>query len=120
MAKRIKDIDIKIGEKLRLVRLSAKITLSQLSEKLGVTTQQINKYENASNRISSSTLYLISQILDIPIEVFFQDIHLNQNDKEKEKKDHKLSLELVDKFSQLHNYQNKVRMIKILDMLIEK
>lgn len=52
------------------------IGLSQekLGDSLGLTFQQVQKYEKGSNRISASRLYQIGRILDVPVQFFFEDI----------------------------------------------
>lgn len=66
-----------IGEKLRLMRIEQNITQRQLSEKIGVTYQQLQKYERGLNNITASKLFLISQVLKRPITDFFTvKIHL--------------------------------------------
>jgi transcriptional regulator with XRE-family HTH domain len=46
----------------------------QLADLLGVSFQQVQKYERGSNRIASSRLFQLSQILDMPVSYFFEDI----------------------------------------------
>lgn len=46
----------------------------KLGEKVGLTFQQIQKYERGANRIGSSRLYEFSQILDVPVSFFFEDM----------------------------------------------
>lgn len=66
-----------IGEKLRLMRIEQNITQRQLAEKIGVTYQQLQKYERGLNNITASKLFLISQVLKRPITDFFTvKIHL--------------------------------------------
>ncbi len=47
---------------------------TQLGEKLGITYQQILKYENGANRISASRLYQMTRILDVPVSFFFDGL----------------------------------------------
>ncbi len=67
-------IDIAVGKRLRQLRLIRKITQTDLGERLGVTFQQVQKYEKGTNRISASKLWLLSQELKISIGYFFQDM----------------------------------------------
>jgi transcriptional regulator with XRE-family HTH domain len=46
----------------------------KLGEEIGLTFQQIQKYEKGSNRISASRLYQISRILNVPVQYFFEDV----------------------------------------------
>jgi transcriptional regulator with XRE-family HTH domain len=47
---------------------------TKLGEALGVTFQQVQKYENGANRISASRLYQIGRVLDVPVPYFFEDL----------------------------------------------
>ena len=61
-----------IGFRIKMRRLSLKITLLELSNQVDVSYQQICKYESGINRISASRLYLFSKILQIDIKYFFE------------------------------------------------
>ena len=67
-------IDKHVGERLRLRRQIAGVYQEQLADKLGVTFQQIQKYERGINRISAGRLWEISQILKVPTSYFYEDI----------------------------------------------
>lgn len=73
-AKATDDIDIYIGARLRFWRRILNIDSKQLARKLQITSQQLQKYEKGVNRISAGRLYKISQVLQIPITYFYQDI----------------------------------------------
>ena len=79
----IKDIDIYIGNKLRSKRQKVGLTLSDLAEKLGISHQQIQKYERGQSRISAGTLYQLSAILGVKSNFFFDGYNASSNiDKE--------------------------------------
>jgi transcriptional regulator with XRE-family HTH domain len=65
------DIDRRVGARLRERRLLLGMSQQQLADALGITFQQVQKYENGANRISASRLWDISRRLDVPIEWFF-------------------------------------------------
>ena len=66
----VTNLDSFIGQKVKLRRSSLGITQVELGEKLGVSFQQIQKYENGKNRISASTLFQISTILGVSFSYF--------------------------------------------------
>ena len=68
-------IDILAGERVREIRLLKGMTQGELAEKIGVTFQQIQKYESAVNRISASRLYLICDVLETTIPEFFTGLY---------------------------------------------
>ena len=63
--------DLQIGQNLMSFRKLLKVPRGELAQKLGITYQQIHKYECGVNRLSSGRLLQISQILGIPVEHFF-------------------------------------------------
>ena len=65
--------DIQIGESIRAHRLIVGMSQSDLGRRLGVSFQQIQKYENGTDRISTDRLKLIADGLNIPISYFFEE-----------------------------------------------
>ena len=70
---KINGTDKFIGHRLRTIRNISNITQSELGQIIGVSHQQIQKYENARSRISASQLWDLSQALNTNINFFFQD-----------------------------------------------
>jgi transcriptional regulator with XRE-family HTH domain len=66
-------IDAHVGKRIRMRRSMLNITQEMLAESVGVTFQQIQKYERGANRISASRLHQLSQVLDVPVEYFYQE-----------------------------------------------
>ena len=66
-------IDAMVGKRIRLRRVQLGLSQTQLGHKLGVTFQQIQKYENGSNRVSCSRIYETATALDVPVSFFFMD-----------------------------------------------
>jgi len=66
-------VDVMVGKRIRLRRVQLGLSQTELGHKLGVTFQQIQKYENGTNRVSCSRLYETSVALDVPIAYFFVD-----------------------------------------------
>ncbi len=64
-------IDVHVGARVRLRRNLLGMSQTQLGESLGLTFQQIQKYERGVNRVSASRLYQMSHILDVPVSFFF-------------------------------------------------
>jgi transcriptional regulator with XRE-family HTH domain len=67
-------IDIHVGKRLRLRRTLLGMSQERLGESLGLTFQQVQKYERGANRIGSSRLFELGQILDVPVSFFFDDM----------------------------------------------
>ena len=64
-------IDEHVGKKLRHFRTLTNMTQTQLAEGLGVSFQQVQKYETGSNRVSASKLYEAAKLMKVPISDFF-------------------------------------------------
>jgi len=64
-------IDVHVGSRIRLRRNMLGISQEKLGESLGVTFQQIQKYEKGANRVGASRLQAISSILNAPVAFFF-------------------------------------------------
>lgn len=64
-------IDQRIGQNIRSARLAAGASQEKLAAEIGVTFQQVQKYEKGVNRVAASRLYQIAQALGAPIESFF-------------------------------------------------
>lgn len=67
-------VDVFVGKRLRGRRIELKISQEKLGERVGVTFQQVQKYENATNRISASRLFRIAKILGVPVGHFFDGV----------------------------------------------
>jgi transcriptional regulator with XRE-family HTH domain len=67
-------IDVHVGLQVRLRRKQLKISQEKLAEALGLTFQQVQKYERGSNRISASKLYEIARTLKVSIAWFFEGL----------------------------------------------
>jgi transcriptional regulator with XRE-family HTH domain len=66
-------IDIHVGSRIRLRRTMLGMSQEKLGESLGITFQQIQKYEKGTNRVGASRLQNISTILNVPVSFFFED-----------------------------------------------
>jgi transcriptional regulator with XRE-family HTH domain len=72
--KKPKSVDIVVGKRVRLRRVAIKMSQQELAKALRITFQQVQKYENGTNRISCSRLYDIARALKTPINYFFADL----------------------------------------------
>src|ERR1700730_7058548 len=67
-------IDIHVGSRIRLRRTLMGMSQERLGEALGLTFQQVQKYERGVNRVGASRLFDLSRVLDVPISFFFDDM----------------------------------------------
>jgi len=67
-------VDIHVGSRVRLRRTLLGMSQEKLGEAIGLTFQQVQKYERGANRIGSSRLFDLARILDVPISFFYDDM----------------------------------------------
>lgn len=67
-------IDVHVGSRVRLRRTLLGLSQEKLGEAIGLTFQQVQKYERGANRIGASRLFDLSRVLDVPVGYFFEDI----------------------------------------------
>ena len=67
------DVDVEIGKRIRLRRKMLKISQEKLAKAVGVTFQQIQKYEKGTNRVGGSRMQQIASVLGAPVGFFFHD-----------------------------------------------
>jgi len=67
-------IDVHVGARVRLRRTLLGMSQERLGEAIGLTFQQVQKYERGANRIGASRLFDLSRVLDVPVSFFFDDM----------------------------------------------
>ncbi len=82
MVARTSLIDLYLGKRLRIARITRNLSQDELAKKVGITFQQIQKYEKGLNRISASRLYKFIKILGVTFDFFFDGVEsvMNQDD----------------------------------------
>src|SRR5258707_14516594 len=71
------NVDIHVGARMRQRRALLGMSQTAVGDAVGLTFQQIQKYERGSNRISSSRLYGLARVLAVPVSYFFDEIPSN-------------------------------------------
>ena len=69
--KRANNIDVAVGHRIRLFRLNAGLSQTELADQIGVTFQQVQKYEKGVNRVGAARLQQIATALDVPVTFFY-------------------------------------------------
>ncbi|MDM9627692.1 helix-turn-helix transcriptional regulator [Rhizobium sp. S152] len=67
-------VDVHVGTRISLARKMKRISQATLGEALGVTFQQVQKYERGTNRVSASTMFAIMNFLNLPASYFFEGL----------------------------------------------
>ena len=107
----VEQIDVVIGARIHELRLSMGLSRQQLSEKIGVTHQQLLKYEKGHNRISAGRLASVSEALGKPVSYFFDDV---TNDKTLILDQHqRMCIEVSRNFMRIKNplHQNAINLL---------
>jgi transcriptional regulator with XRE-family HTH domain len=73
-------VDLHVGTRIRLRRTLLGMSQQDLGKAVGLTFQQVQKYERGANRVAASRLYDLSRVLDVPLSFFFDDIKLVKGD----------------------------------------
>ncbi len=73
VGKKPNPVDQHVGSRVRLRRMLLGMSQERLGESMGLTFQQVQKYEKGVNRIGASRLFQISKILDVPVQFFFEE-----------------------------------------------
>ncbi len=108
MAKKMKQrspgkTDIELGKKIRLRRIEQKISQAELGSKLGVSFQQVQKYEKGVNRVGASRLQAIATALDVPVTFFYEGDGANREVESLLFLDSSFSLRLLRAYSKIQN-----------------
>jgi transcriptional regulator with XRE-family HTH domain len=97
-------IDKDFGTRIMKVRTFMGVTRAQLAEKIGITHQQLHKYENGINRVSIGRLVAISQALEMPVTQFFANDELFEP---ASLENQRLCLEVMRDFQKLRSKEHK-------------
>ena len=73
-------VDRHVGARIRMRRLMLTLSQTQLGDALGLTFQQVQKYERGTNRVGASRLQHIASILQVPVSFFFEEIPINRTE----------------------------------------
>ncbi|MDH3476079.1 MAG: helix-turn-helix domain-containing protein [Rhodospirillales bacterium] len=115
-----RETDVHIGRRLREARLARGLSQGALGKKLGVTFQQVQKYESGANRIGGSRLWDISGILDVPVSYFFEGLAATVGKGAREKPHEaeapltRRSLQLAKEIDSIQDESVKLQVLKLI------
>jgi transcriptional regulator with XRE-family HTH domain len=120
------DVDAHVGARLRQRRMLLGISQEQLAEMLGLTFQQVQKYERGTNRVSASRLFQLARSLDTPITWFFEDIESDKaaakaasETEEGDPMSRRETLELVRVYSRIDDRKVRKKLYEMAKALAE-
>jgi transcriptional regulator with XRE-family HTH domain len=76
-SRRANPVDVHVGSRVRLRRMLLGMSQEKLGEHLGLTFQQVQKYEKGINRIGASRLFDLSQVLGVPVQFFYEELSVS-------------------------------------------
>lgn len=125
MQKKSTPIDQLVGSRVRLRRMALGMSQEKLGEHLGVTFQQVQKYEKGVNRVGASRLQRIAEVLNAPISFFFEEAPRPPDREVETQEAHSLSrvlgsrefLSLANSFSAIRDPQIRQRVVDLVDAL---
>jgi len=112
-------IDRKIGQRVRTRRLEIGMSQERLAELLGVTFQQVQKYEKGVNRIAASRLHDISTSLDMPAARFFENLTAGRGGVAEARQDYVEDVLATPEGAQLMQLFASIKSIKVRRRVIE-
>jgi transcriptional regulator with XRE-family HTH domain len=118
---RLANIDQEIGRRIKKRRMFLGMTMPELAEKIDVTHQQVQKYENGINRISAGRLYAIAEALEVTMDYFFNDVEdlgVNLNDNIDEGK--RMCIEIAKNFMNINNKDYKTAINALVRIIANK
>lgn len=105
-------IDAYVGAQIKQRRTAVGMSQTELANHLGITFQQVQKYEKGSNRVSASRLYEIAELLSVKLESFFVGVEEVINKKNTKKADKRAKDKTLAKFDEFISKPSGVDMIK--------
>ena len=115
-------VDVMVGKRVRLRRLQLSLSQTELAQKLGLTFQQVQKYEKGTNRVSCSRLSEISEVLDVPITLFFSDKLETKAEvavaEQLEPSQLKDGLRLITAFGQIGETQTRKKLLALVESMV--
>jgi transcriptional regulator with XRE-family HTH domain len=113
-------MDKLVGRNIRVHRLVRGLTQEGLGEKLGVTFQQIQKYEKGTNRVGSGRLYQIAALLEVPVTAFFEGgetAAVQRNSSPFDLLADPVSLRLVQAFSEIEDHKTRRAVLALVESM---
>lgn len=105
-------IDAYVGAQIKQRRAMVGMSQTELANRLGITFQQVQKYEKGANRVGSSRLYEISEILGVPLQSFFEGVEEVIPKKNTKKADKRTKDSTLVKFDEFLSSPSGVDMIR--------
>jgi transcriptional regulator with XRE-family HTH domain len=105
-------VDVHVGRKLKQIRTMRRYSQTDVAQRLGLSFQQIQKYEIGSNRIAASRLFELAQIFDVSPAYFFDGLYDAANSNEKRSDS---GMEIVNALAAIQDEKVKSRIVTFIE-----
>lgn len=112
--------DIEMGKKIRLRRVEQRISQSDLGEKLGVSFQQVQKYEKGVNRVGAARLQQIAAALDVPVTFFYDSDSKTREVESLLFLDSAFSLRLLRAYTRIKSQAVQRQMVTLMEAIADE
>jgi transcriptional regulator with XRE-family HTH domain len=115
-------IDLLVGRNIRINRLRKSMSQEALADELGLTFQQVQKYEKGTNRVGSGRLLRISRILEVPVTALFEGSEVDGNSAENATLDliaEPQSMRLVQAFSEIGDADVRTSLVQLVERIAD-
>lgn len=113
-------VDVIVGKRIRMRRIALSLSQTELASRLGLTFQQIQKYEKGTNRVSCSRLVQLSEALNTSIPYFFEDVTAEVRVSDAlDLEGSKDALRLVSAFQKIKNVEQRRLAVSLLETIAE-
>jgi transcriptional regulator with XRE-family HTH domain len=109
--------DIELGKRIRLRRVEQKISQAELGEKLGVSFQQVQKYEKGVNRVGAARLQQIAAALDVPVTFFYDGDNKSREVESLLFLDSAFSLRLLRAYSKIKDQTVQRQLVSLMESI---
>ena len=115
-------IDAHVGLRLRLARLQRRLSQEKLGASVGITFQQVQKYERGTNRIGAGRLYQFAEILGVDVSYFFEDLTASPPTAPSDEVMHPSAADMaiLRKLAGVRNEKLKQRLYGVIDALVNQ
>ena len=111
--------DIKLGERIRIRRQKCNMTQQDLAAVLGISFQQVQKYEKGTNRVNANRLALIASALKMGPEDFYQSDDMLQNVSSLINVTNKSTLRMLQAYSRIKDQATQRKMVELLEKIAD-
>src|SRR3954469_16581751 len=111
--------DIEMGKRIRLRRVEQRISQADLGQKLGVSFQQVQKYEKGVNRVGAARLQQIATALDVPVTFFYDSDNKTREVESLLFLDSAFSLRLLRAYSRIKSQTVQRQMVSLMEAIAE-